>query len=188
MNNISSRMVIKEHKRGIMISHYDPMIPIPSIKAGEYGEQKMLDLFSTIVGKENVFYGPKLKIKQSNGVLKSEVELCDGIVRYGDTLFLIQLKTRNKSASSSISDMENYPKWLIAKTKRASKQRKDTIKWLNEWHENFLPCNNLTGEEIKLNWKKYNLVSILLFAVDDANDITQLDSKIKERTNDKEQL
>lgn len=169
---MNTRIVITEHSNGPHLAKYDPTLKFTSKDVGKEGEIKTLNLFSNVVGAQNVFIDPRDK----------ELELCDGIIRYGDTLFFIQLKTRNEVASETSLD-----RWVEKQTKKVSSQRKSTISQLNNNDKDYLIVEDLRGKANKLKWKRYNIVFLLILAVEDAAEVKTLQEYRRKRTNDKEQ-
>lgn len=156
---------------------------LPSNDVGKFGEEETLKFFKLLAGPQNVFDGPLIRIKDEHKNTQ-EVELCDGIIRYGDTLFFIQLKTKQTSKSSP----SDYNKWVLRKTKDVSRQRKKTISWLQQIGDSKIEVIDGRKKINQLNWKRYNIVFLLILIVDDPKNINSKNGAITTRLNKKEQI
>ncbi len=148
---------------------------------GEYSEELVLSFFEDQVGANNVF---KPKTTKIQGV--GEYELSDGIVRYFDTLFILQTKSRSPD-NDKLTGEGGLLKWVDRKTKAAVRQGKESIRKIRATADDCIELTNRNGEKENIDINKYNLAILLLIVAPGISKIAHDDNQ-SIRTNNKEQI
>lgn len=127
--------------------------------SGTHGEKLTLEFFEKVVGSANVLV-PALYAS-----VLGEIELNDGMVLYGDTLYILQVKTRNPEAEWSPNGIE---KWMRQRGKEAVHQSKKTQKF---FEENPVIQIKKDNQKFDFDTTGLQLVSLVILVMSDLDNL-----------------
>lgn len=132
-------------------------IEVPYGKGGIHGseaERKVMSILETSRIPNELILKPAF-VRTENG----ESEISDGIILYGNTAFLLQIKSRNKP-SSEMQYFEKEIDKVEDLVSTAYKQAKVSLKYLKE-HQDVL-FEDMNNNPVKINYSDYNWISLIL--------------------------
>lgn len=159
--------------------------PSKDESAGQLGEKMLHEFFAMVLGPDSIFDTGYVYLKgeERGKETTRKVEVSDGAVIYEDSLFLLQIKTREPSISD---DAESLEKWISKMTKKAAQQSRETISFLEQFPT--LEVKNYLEEPRTLRTKNYNLISLLILVFPDISIVENIPPQKLIRNNIKEQL
>lgn len=89
-----------------------------------------------------------------------ENEISDGIILYGDTAFLLQIKSRNKEPEAGAEDFTAEVKKIESLISKAYKQTLDSLTYLEQQGE--VIFENYEDESVTVRYSDYNWVALIL--------------------------
>lgn len=150
------------------------MVDIPYGKSnGTMAELKVME----ILKRSNIPPTLLLKPKLVKIPLRGEIEISDGIILYGDTAFLMQIKSRNKKLEEVSNNFKSEKRKIESLISHAYKQTNDSIKYIKD--ENFVVFENQLNNPVEISYHDYNWVSLIIvnhLNLDELNEIGNIES------------
>lgn len=124
--------------------------------AGAELEEKMLNFFLSIgVPPDDIF--PGKKVKHPGG----DKEFSDGVILFGNTAFLFQMKHRNVPSNANYQVPDSYDD-IKDRISKAKKQYYTSISMAQGFFKGFIALESIKGTEKIIEMDKYNWVPIIL--------------------------
>lgn len=136
---------------------------------GSDTEQKVMAILEESNIPPNLILEPKIVKIPAVG----DIEISDGIILYGDTAFLMQIKSRNKEIDDVAGDFTTEKKKIERLISKAYSQTLDSLDYIEKQGE--VTFDNKNNERVNISYKDYNWISLILINHAELNEINSIE-------------